>query len=228
MPLTAREHLHRLAAGHFARLMQLMALLCWRIPADDGLHRYRLHHKRLALHQKGKALLVGAFKCRLQSRQIAQRHNQRGIRAFVFHMHTAMHHDLALADLLALELSTGRLCERFQFLLHLRQSSVTQTQFHRLLTNHTLIRQAHAISRQHTRIRMHKNFRHAQRIGHQTSMLATRAAKALQGVARYVVAASHRNLLDRIGHLLHSDIDKTLSYHFGRFAHTASDFLEFL
>ncbi|OQC04256.1 MAG: hypothetical protein BWX79_02528 [Alphaproteobacteria bacterium ADurb.Bin100] len=43
-------------------------------------------------------------------------------------------------------------------------------------------------------------------------MLPTRAAEALEGVARHVVAARHRNLLDRVGHLLHRDLDEAFRH----------------
>ena len=61
---------------------------------------------------------------------------------------------------------------------------------------------------------MHKHLGHAQRIGHQTSVLPACAAKALQGVARHVVATCHRYFFDGIGHLLHGDLNKPIGHFF--------------
>ena len=66
---------------------------------------------------------------------------------------------------------------------------------------------------------MHQHPLHAQRIGHQTSVLAASATKTLQGVARHVVAARHRNFFDRVGHLLHRDLHKTFGQALGALAH---------
>ena len=62
---------------------------------------------------------------------------------------------------------------------------------------------------------MHKDARHTQRIGNQASMLATGTAEALQRVARYVVAACNRDLLNGVGHLLHGDADEAFGHIFG-------------
>ena len=63
---------------------------------------------------------------------------------------------------------------------------------------------------------MHEHSAHAQRVGHQAGVLPPRAAKALQGVARHIVATRHRDLLDGVGHLLHGDVDEALGHGFGR------------
>ena len=58
--------------------------------------------------------------------------------------------------------------------------------------------------------------RHAERIGNQTGMLAARTAKDGQRVFGDVMPARDRNLLDRIGHVLDRDVDKTFDHGFGR------------
>ena len=58
-------------------------------------------------------------------------------------------------------------------------------------------------------------------------MLPTRTAKALQGVARDVVAACDRNLLDGVGHLLHGDVDETFCHLRGRPGGLASQLFKF-
>ena len=128
-------------------------------------------------------------------------------------MHTLVHGHGTAADLLAHEFIPRALGQRIQLFGDLRQRIGRQWQFHRLLANHVLVGQAHAVSRQHASQGMHKHPRHPQRIGHQAGVLATRAAKALQGIARHVIAPCHRYFLDGVGHLLHSDVDKSFCHH---------------
>ena len=71
------------------------------------------------------------------------------------------------------------------------------------------IRQTHAKCGQYPRKGMDKNPLHSQRIGDQTRMLPARTAKTLQRVLGDIVAALHRNFLDRIRHVFHSNAQKT-------------------
>ena len=64
---------------------------------------------------------------------------------------------------------------------------------------------------------MNQNLRHAQCIGHRTRMLPSCASKALQGIARDIVATSNRNFLYGMRHLLNSDMHKAFGNFFGRF-----------
>src|SRR5436309_2153244 len=57
---------------------------------------------------------------------------------------------------------------------------------------------------------------HAKRISHQTGVLATGAAKAIEHVASDVIAALDRDFLDRIGHVLDRDLDKSVGDFLGR------------
>ena len=129
-------------------------------------------------------------------------------------MHAVVCGDVAGVDLLALQLSLSRGGQTIECLRNFRHGTCSQFQFNGLFLDHVLIGQAHAVGAQNPRHRMNKHPRHAQRIGHQTSVLATRAAKALQGVARHVIAARNRYFFNRVGHLLHRDVDKAFSHHF--------------
>ena len=100
--------------------------------------------------------------------------------------------------------------------------------FNRLFTHHVLVSQAHAVSRQHTGHWMHQDARHAQRICHQTRVLSTSTAKALQGVARHVIATGHRDFFDGIGHLLHCNVYKTFSNSFNWSLHVFGECIELL
>src|SRR6266536_491639 len=61
----------------------------------------------------------------------------------------------------------------------------------RLLARRADLGQAHAVGGQQRRERMDQDFRHAERVGDQTGMLAAGAAEAVERVARHVVAALH-------------------------------------
>ena len=58
--------------------------------------------------------------------------------------------------------------------------------------------------------------RHAQGFGHQTGMLPSRPTKALKRIGRDIMAALDANFLDRIGHILHGNIQKALRHIFCR------------
>ena len=205
-------HAHGAAARHLARRVHCVARLHGGIAGQHGLDRHGLHHQALALHEKRKTLAVGVLECDGDLGLGAKRHDQGRIGALVAHMHAAMHHRRASARLLALQLGARRAGQRIQRGFDARQCLGRQRAFHGLLADHVLIGQAHAIGAQHARQRVHKNLRHAQCVGHQAGVLAARAAKALQGVARHVVAAGHADLLDGIGHLLHGDLDETVGH----------------
>src|SRR5437773_9432640 len=57
---------------------------------------------------------------------------------------------------------------------------------------------------------MNENARHGERVGDQASVLAGRAAEAAQRVAGDVVAALHRDVLDRVRHVAHRDPDEPI------------------
>ena len=65
---------------------------------------------------------------------------------------------------------------------------------------------------------MDENFRHAQRFGNLAGVLSARATKAAKGIFRHVIAALHRDFLDRVGHFFHRDREKTCRHLFRRSA----------
>ena len=210
--------LHRVAARHIALGVHGQHSFFGRIAGQHRLDRHGLNHQSLALHQKSKALSVGGLKPGHQLGLIAPRHNQRRVGAFVAQMR-------ALAQLNAVGTSglhahlpqqglARGLAQSLQALGHVGHGRSIQTPLDGFFAHHVLVGQAHAVSRQHTRQRVHQHLRHAQGIGHQTRMLPARTAKALQGVARHVVTPRHRDFLDRVGHLLHRDLDEAMRHVF--------------
>src|SRR5437762_3868072 len=57
---------------------------------------------------------------------------------------------------------------------------------------------------------------HAERVGDEAGMLAAGPAEAVERIARNVVAALHRNLLDCVRHVLDGDLDEPVGDRFGR------------
>ena len=215
VPLRVGVHAHGVAARHLARRMQLMPLLDGRVASHNGLHRHSLDHQCLALHQKGKALAVSRLKGRFNVAERAKGHDQRRVTSLITHMHTPVYAQLAGAQRLALQISLGTDCQCLQLLRNAGHGLFCQRGLDGLLTNHVLVGQAHAVSAQHAGQRMHQHACHAQRIGHLAGMLAASAAKALQGVARDVIATGHGDFFNGVGHLLHRDVDKAFSHHLG-------------
>ncbi len=57
---------------------------------------------------------------------------------------------------------------------------------------------------------MDQHPRHAERVGDETGVLPAGPAEAVERVVGHVVAALHRDLLDRIGHVLDRDLDEAV------------------
>ena len=228
VPLAAGIHAHGFPARHFARRVNCMARLDRGVAGHHRFHRHGFHHQVLALHQKGKTLAVGGFKARHDFFDTAKRHNQRSVAAFVTHMHAPMRGDRPQAELLALQLGFGRCHQGIELAGNFGQSRLKQFEFNRLLADHVLVGQAHAVGTQNTRQRMHEYACHAQCIGHQAGMLAAGAAETLQGIARHVITARDRYFLDGVGHLLHRDVDEAFGHLLGAAAGLAGQFVEFL
>ncbi|MDR8763757.1 hypothetical protein FEP90_05478 [Burkholderia multivorans] len=65
---------------------------------------------------------------------------------------------------------------------------------------------------------MRGHLRHAERVGNAARMLAARAAERRQHIARHVVAALHRNLLDRVRHAADRNLEEAFRECLGRLA----------
>ena len=70
--------------------------------------------------------------------------------------------------------------------------------------------QPHAIGRQNAGIGVDENRLHPQRVGDGAGVLPARAAEAVQRVARDVIAALDRDLLDGVRHVLDGDAQEAL------------------
>ncbi len=77
--------------------------------------------------------------------------------------------------------------------------------------NGALLRDADAISGQDAGQRMHEDGLDAERVGDAAGVLTAGAAEARQRKLRDIVAALNGYLLDRTGHVIYSDAQKTRS-----------------
>ena len=92
----------------------------------------------------------------------------------------------------------------------IRERGLCERDLDRLLAQHALVREPHAVGGEHAGERVDEHGLHAELVGHQACMLAARAAEALQREARRVVPLLHRDLLDRIGHVGDGDAEEAL------------------
>ena len=95
------------------------------------------------------------------------------------------------------------------------QHRIAERLLDRLLPRRADVGKAHAVGRKQRRERMDQHPGHAERIGDQAGVLAARAAEAVEHIARHVVAALHRDLLDRVRHVLDRDLDEAVGNLFG-------------
>ena len=85
-----------------------------------------------------------------------------------------------------------------------------------LLPQRAHVGEAHAVRRQHAGERMDEHARHAERVGDEARVLAAGAAEAAQRVLGDVVAALHRDVLDRVRHVLDGDLEEAVGDLLGR------------
>ena len=148
--------------------------------------------------------------------------NNRCIRAVVLEVHAAMRDQSCGGFALRLQFAAGLRFEPIQRGGSGVQAVGIQPALNGLFTQHRGFGQPHSIGRQHARQWMRQNRGHGQRIGHGARMLPPRPAKHGQGIRRDVVAALHRDALDRIGHVGIGYVDKALRHRVRRQIATGS------
>ena len=132
----------------------------------------------------------------------------RGVAALVAHMGAADEFDPLAGNGLLPELRFGRGRQIVQQRRERGHQRLVEGRFDRLLPQRPDIGEAHAVGREHAGEGMDQHRRHAERVGHQAGVLAAGAAEAVERVAGHVVAALHRDLLDRVGHVLDRDLEE--------------------
>ncbi len=201
-PFAAGEHAHFLHGACRRAPLSRPLLRC--ISGRDRFHRHRLGHQRAARHQERELLAVGRLELSHHCLAIAELHDERGIRAVIFQVHALLHQNAAGGHALELQF-VSRL--RGQLFRNAREwPSVIELQLDRALAHGRLVGKAHAVSREHARVRVDEDPRHAERVRDETGVLAGGATEAAERISRHVVPALHRDVLDRVRHVAHRDL----------------------
>ena len=202
VPAAAAEHAHPFGDLGFAARRHGLFLM--HLADGDRLHRNRFRDERSARHQEGEPLAVRRLEVAQHVGARAKVHHERGIRSLILEMHAP--HDVhpVGSDPLLHQLLARFACERFGELFEI---AALETRFDRTASHRHLIGKAHAVRRKHARVRMNEA-RHGERVGDKARMLTRRTAKAAKRVARDVMAALHRDVLDRVRHVAHGDLDE--------------------
>ena len=139
-----REHSHCCTLGHIANRIDRLRPFNRCIALDDGLYRNRFHHQGLACHQKSKTLAVSRFKSLRDFRQGTHGHHERRVTAFIPNVNALMQFN-GIAQSLLRQSQACSFTQSLQGRQQRRHALWRQAQLHSLLTNQTLIGQAHAV-----------------------------------------------------------------------------------
>ena len=181
-----------------------------RVAGTDRLYRHSLDDQIVALDGKAetRAMNLGEAPAKLVLRAVVDR--QWLMRALIAHVHTPLDHDPIARDILAEHFLNGTSLEIGKRLGDSLGRALQRT-LDLALAQRAHFREAHAISREHARIGMQQHARDAEHIGDGARVLTASPAKAVERVACHVVAALHRDFLDRIGHVLDGNAQEALS-----------------
>ena len=220
VPFAAGEELRpprRFRQGGAGRPAGLLAELG---AAADGFHRHGFDHQLFGAVDEAELRLVrvleGALhlgeRCALDlfAGQRAGIDHQRRIGPRIADVRAHDHLDLARRDALARDLVACLLADALGGAFQRLQRLGAERLLDRLLASGADIGEAHAVGRQQRRERVDEHARHAERVGDETGVLTAGAAEAVERVARHVIAALHRNLLDRVRHVLDGDLDEAV------------------
>ena len=207
----------RAGEGSFVRV-DLVLPLAELGAAADRLDRHRLDHQLLGAVDEAEARLVRLLERGLHLGERAGLDHQRRVGAGVADVRADDHLDLARGHALAGDLGLGILAEASALALDGGERLGAEVFLDGQLAGGADVGQAHAVGRQQRRERVDQHLGHAERVGHEAGVLAAGAAEAVQRIAGDVVAALHRDFLDRIGHVLDRDLDEAVGDLFRRFA----------
>ena len=139
-------------------------------------------------------------------RQRADRDDDRGVGALVAQVRPVHGGDPLRRHALGGHLGPGVLLERVGVLGQPLEALAGQRHLDGLLAHGDDVGQPDPVRGQHAGQRVDEHPGHAQRVGDRAGVLPARAAEHVQDVLGDVVAALHRDLLDRVGHVRHGDL----------------------
>ncbi len=175
----------------------------------DRLHRDRLHDDGLVRHEEGEAGQVGLLESLRHLRERAVRNLERGVRAVVAEVDPAGHVGIGAGRAVGGELGAGRLLQVPEDpARQARRQGLGERGLDGGLAHRDDVGEADAVGRERARERVNEHASHVERGGHRAGVLPARAAEGGQHVPGHVVAALHRDLLDRVRHVLHRDLEE--------------------
>ncbi len=134
---------------------------------------------------------------------------ERGVGAVVAEVDAAGHLDAGQRRALGRQVGPGRLFQRAERLGGQPGGRLgRQRRLDGGLAHRDHVGQADAVGGQRARQRVDEHAGHAEGVGHRARVLAARAAEGGQHVPGHVVAALDRDLLDRVGHVRHRDLEE--------------------
>ncbi len=219
MPATVAEEARRAHAPRASRRRSLGFRLAERRSATDGLDAYRLDHQRLGAVDKAKSRAMGdqeivAQLLAMVGRNLAAATGeggdfQRGVGSGVTNVRADVHGNGPAPDALPGKLRRAQVSE-VPTDCSQRIAGRFQRHVEGLHADGANVCEPHAIGRQQAGHRVDQHFCHAERIGHQTGVLATGPAEAVQRIRGDVVTALHGDLLDRLRHVGDGDLDEAV------------------
>ena len=170
----------------------------------------------LLRRDEAEPLLCAASKSRTHEVGLGKRHRQRRVRRPRSAGAGARDRDVVVRHALIEQLLGHRVAERPGPALDLAHGSVVERHLDRLLAARAQAREPDAVGREQARERMDEHRLDAERVGDEARVLAARRAEAVERIARHVVAALDRDLLDGVRHVLDRDADEAVGDRFRR------------
>ena len=199
--LSGRSVVFRIRTG---RVVTVLVFLLR--PSD--LDRNSFHDDGLVAHEEGEAAGVFGLEGGGHVRQRADSDDDPGVGALVAQVRPARGGDPAVVPALGFHLRPGVVFQRSGDLRQPGQEIAGERRLDGLLAHGDDVGQPDPVRGQHAGQRVDEHPGHAQRVGDRAGVLPARAAEHVEHVLGHVVAALHRDLLDRVGHVGHGDLDE--------------------
>ena len=174
----------------------------------NSLDRNGFHDDGLVAHEEGEAAGVFGLEGGGHVRQRAGSDDDRGVGALVAQVRPVRGGDPAGVPALSFHLRPGVVFQRAGDLRQPGQEITGERLLHGLLAHGDDVGQPDSVRGQHAGQRVDEDPGHAQRVGDRAGVLPARAAEHVEQVLGHVVAPLHRDLLDRVGHVGHGDLDE--------------------
>jgi len=184
----------------------------------DCFDLHRLDDERPFRRGEAKPSEVHGFEGRLHRCDIASLDSKRRVRALVANRQPPHGHDLFGADALGHDRLATRRFEDLPPIAQIAEHLGRKSIFDRGVGHVTDVGETDSDRREHAGVGMNHDPLDAQAIGHKAGVLTTGTAEAHKRVLRDVVAPLHRDLLDRVRHVVDRYGQEALGNRFRRLA----------